>query len=87
MINLNAIQSPYDNLRPKSFFSARKGKMVEDIMHNKSGKVYNPRWMGKKKIKVSNTMSYDANMNELKIMLPWILFLSMAIINLLIAVL
>jgi len=81
---LNALQSPYDNLRPKGFFSARKYKMVEEILTSKSGKTFNPSYERKSNLKSSLSMDYDASLNELKVLLPWVLFLTMAIINLLI---
>ena len=86
MLNLNALHSPYSNTRPKAFFAARKFKMAEELMTKKSGKVYNPLWSRNINVKTALSEDYNAGINEFKMLVPWVLFLSMALINILIAV-
>lgn len=82
MINLNAISKPYDNIRPKGFFTARKNQLIEEIVSHQSGKTYNSAFKTKKAITSRLPKGYDASWEELKFILPWVLFLGMAMINL-----
>jgi hypothetical protein len=82
MINLNAIPKPYDNIRPKGFFTARKNQMIEKAISYQSGKKYNPAFRVKQVITGRLPQGYDASWEELKVILPWVLFLGMAMINL-----
>ncbi|NNF32625.1 MAG: hypothetical protein HKN68_00840 [Saprospiraceae bacterium] len=82
MINLNAIPKPYDNIRPKGFFTARKNQMIDKIATHQSGKTYNSAFKAKKVITARLPKGYDASWEELKVILPWALFLGLAMINL-----
>ena len=83
-MNLNALRTPYDNIRPKSFFAARKLKLNEEKLTADSGKSYNPLWAKNKMGSAKKVENQNADINELKLILPWVLFLTMAIANLLI---
>ena len=83
MLNLNVIEGPYDKTKPRGFFLARKHKMIKELMSKKSGKNYNPYW-NKERI-ITNRFSVDNNPNisELLKMLPWVLFITLLLINIL----
>lgn len=85
MINLNALRTPYDNIRPKSFFAERKNMINGDILASESGKTFNPSWNMNKKASNKPIKAQNADLSELKVILPWALFLTMAIANILIS--
>ena len=83
MLNLNAIPNPYDNIRPKGFFSARKNQMIEKILISNRGMSVNRSYKVNKTITRNLPKGYDASWEEMKFLLPWMLFLGMTLINLL----
>ena len=85
MTNLNALRAPYDNIRPKSFFAERKNMINGAILASESGKTFNPSWNRNKKASNKPVNNQNADLSELKVILPWALFLTMAITNILIS--
>jgi hypothetical protein len=85
MLNLNALENPYSSTRPKLFFSKRKDALTFQMRHSAGGKILNASWKPKDIITKRLSMNYNANIHELKVILPWALILTLALITLLIA--
>lgn len=81
MSSFNALYSPYENLRPKSFFGVRKAQISDTIIKSNGGKQYNPKWKLGKRLKSRITENYDVNLKELGIIIPWTIAITMIIIN------
>ena len=83
MKNLNAIPSPYDNVRPKGFFTAKRNLILEKIQSYNKDVTFNKDFGVKKMLTYRLPKEHDAALEEMKVLLPWILFAGMLFINLL----
>ncbi len=83
MININATPNPFDHTRPKRFFDARKNQITVHTLTHNTGKSFNKAFGLKQAMRNGLPKGYNPSWEELKVLIPWVLFFGTVMINLL----